>query len=304
MRRIPFVRPPLAVIALLLGTAIAARAESLVTVRAFADKAYAAKRAETSPPEPQSYVFLKGRYYAGRTQDRTLEQKPFIEVARTVAADLRRQGFVPTRNTKTADLLILVHWGVTDRIGRYAEINITTENEAADRVAALKNAEEAVWTAKVEGDERAEYENQQQMLREQDQMENLLRDIRSDMQATEWGASDNSALLGFNGTNTGNELFGSEKAATLKSMSQEERYFIIVTAYDFKFLRDTSKARVLWVARISTRAAGINFNMAVNRLSDIGGTVFGQNTDGLDFRRAKQREARIEYGELEVIGMK
>lgn len=293
-----------AVALVFLGLAGGLRAENLVTVRAVANKDYAALRAETSPPKPESFVVMKGKFYAGQTHDRTLEKKPFIEVARTVASDLRRQGYLTTRDTKTADLLIVIHWGVTDKVSRYSDFVLTESGSMADASQQARDANTAaadIASGQAEGNS---YAAMQEAHAAEANYDNLARDLSSNLAATTWGAADNSALLGFNGVELGNTVFGSDKGATLKGMSEEERYFIIVTAYNFKKLRETRKAEILWVARLSTRAAGINFNMAVSRLSDAGGAVFGQSTDGVDFKKVKKREGRIEYGDLEVIETK
>lgn len=280
------------------------RGENLITVRANADKEYAAMRAESSPPKPETFVVMKGKFYAGRTQDRTLEKKPFIDVARTVASDLRSQGYQSTRDVNTADLLIVIHWGVTDKVSRYSDFVITDSGSMTDAATQSQNASTMADDAASGRGEGNAYQLQQEANNAQTRYDDLARDLSSNLAAATWGAADNSALLGLNGEDLGNTVFGSDKAATLRGMAEEERYFIVVTAYDFKKLRTTNKAKVLWVARLSTRAAGINFNMAVSRLSDAGGAVFGTTTKGIDFRKVKKREGRIEYGELEVLGIK
>lgn len=279
------------------------RAEDLVTVRAAVDKDYAAWRAAESPPKPQTFVFVKGRFFAGMVRDRTLEKKPFIDIARIVATDLRRQHYVPTRDTKTADLLVVVHWGVTDKVSRYAEFTIHDQSDFDESKKRIDEYGEAQKEAEATGDVGAAVAADHARFAEEQRYNNLLSDLVSDLSTTTAGAGDNSRLLGLTATDVGNNLFGSEKSSTLKAMAEEERYFIIVTAYDFKVLRETAKPRVLWVARISTRAAGINFNMAVTRLSSAGGDIFGQSTDGLAMQRVQKRDSKIEYGELKVIGM-
>jgi hypothetical protein len=49
-------------------------------------------------------------------------------------------------------------------------------------------------------------------------------------------------------------------------MVNEERYFVILIAYDGPTLR-AGKKQQLWVTRMSIRAAGVNFPTALDRMS-------------------------------------
>src|ERR1044071_5089593 len=88
-------------------------AEKLVTVRSVADSRYAERRSANNPQAVETYVFVKGTFFSGITNDRTLEKMPFMRIAETLAYDLRRQNYYPTRDLRAADLVIVVHWGVT-----------------------------------------------------------------------------------------------------------------------------------------------------------------------------------------------
>ncbi|HTL51238.1 MAG TPA: hypothetical protein VL860_01555, partial [Planctomycetota bacterium] len=59
-------------------------------------------------PAAQTYVFSPGHFFAGTTRDGSLERMDFIEVARSLAPNLARQNYFPTKDVAAADLTIIV----------------------------------------------------------------------------------------------------------------------------------------------------------------------------------------------------
>src|SRR6185312_13434175 len=103
--------PALALAALLFVPA-AGRAEDWVTVHAWAHPEYLARRA-AHPEKKETYVVAKGEYFAGGTRDPTIEKASFEGLVQKLAPDLAKQNYFPTRQVQDADLLIVIHWGTT-----------------------------------------------------------------------------------------------------------------------------------------------------------------------------------------------
>jgi hypothetical protein len=82
----------------------------------------------------------------------------------------------------------------------------------------------------------------------------------------------------------------------------EERYFIIVMAYDYQLLRKEKKSQVLWITRISVRSPGNNFAEAVPTLAHAGSEVFGRHVDGL-VKIKTRKGGRVDLGELKTLGV-
>lgn len=115
----------------------------LVAVSSAADSGYARRRAGTNPPPVETYVFAKGTFSKGITHDNTLERMPFLRVAETLAYDLRRQNYFPTRDLQNADLVIVVHWGVTLPNDSDASLVSLDPNAISDAIAGIAEAKEA-----------------------------------------------------------------------------------------------------------------------------------------------------------------
>jgi hypothetical protein len=65
---------------------------------------------------------------------------------------------------------------------------------------------------------------------------------------------------------------------SLIEASQENRYFIVVTAYDFAATVRQKKAVPLWQAKMSAPSAGVAFDDVTTALVEAGGPLFGRET--------------------------
>jgi hypothetical protein len=81
----------------------------------------------------------------------------------------------------------------------------------------------------------------------------------------------------------------------------EERYFVVLMAYDYQLLKTQKKPRLLWVTRMSMRSLGKNFTEAVPSLTRVAADFFGQGRDDITRVETKLREGQVEIGELRVI---
>ena len=71
-------------------------------------------------------------------------------------------------------------------------------------------------------------------------------------------------------------------------MLDEERYFIIVVAYDCAAMLKEKKLTRLWSTKLNIRSPGVNFFIALNRMSTIGGMFYGSTMERLQIEPAKE----------------
>jgi ribosomal protein L20 len=281
----------------LAGPALSARAERLVTVRATADTGYAQQRAASHPPPAETYIFAKGQYFPGITHDSTLDKMPFEKIVQTLAFDLQRQNYVPTKSLETADLLIVVHWGVTipnDRGADLMAFNLDSLRQSSEGVDRARQTISEDVTGELTG------------LGIVEAAETAFRStlLATDMmyQGDDLRAHSNAEMLGFQSALTAESksLFDTEEARTLRAMIDEERYFLVMIAYDARKFRE-GKKRKLWVSRLSARSAGVNFRIAMDRMSNAGGKFFGTRQPDLAIEYLKERTGVVKVGDLKVI---
>ena len=85
----------------------------------------------------------------------------------------------------------------------------------------------------------------------------------------------------------------------LKSLLQEERYFVILMAYDYPSVK-RGKPELVWSTRYSIRAYGQNFEDAIKGMNVVAGDFFGKNLKGLSRKRVDDA-SHVEMGDIEVI---
>ena len=88
-------------------------ADSTVCVIAWADEACMQRRAAVDPPRIETYVVMQGRRFESHTRDNSLGNRSFMDIARTIAAQLVRARYEPAPDVGSPDLLLPVHWGTT-----------------------------------------------------------------------------------------------------------------------------------------------------------------------------------------------
>ena len=288
-------------------------AERLVVGLGNADPAYLQARQVDGGNRRETYVFMPGNYLAGMTHDSSLEKMPFQKIAETLAPDLLRQDYHPAESALKSDLLLVVHWGVTARIDTDIDNNLTnlnSINELGEQYAQSMQTESDVANG---GGTAADLvgvmmgvgaggTGERSNMEMQASHETLT--YRGHEAAFHTVGKDNAAILGLGQTlsRESNSIMFSERHKALYDMTKEERYFVVVMAYDMPLLLNSGKMRRLWTARASIRSAGVNFRQAVDRISEVAGSFFGQKTGDVVLIKSGGREGRVEMGDLKIIG--
>jgi len=82
---------------------------------------------------------------------------------------------------------------------------------------------------------------------------------------------------------------------------EEDRYFVVMMAYDFQKLWKDKKRKLLWVTRISIRQRGNDFGKMLPAMMQYASEYFGRDSHGL--LRREIREGHVEVGEPTAIGV-
>lgn len=276
--------------------------EKLVVVRATAQPEYLRARAlPDGSSRSESYVFFPGRFFPSESQDASLEKTPFTDVARNLAPHLAKQSYLPARSLTQADLLLVVHWGATPRVEQSFELDPSViEN--------LNAASEGMESATQFEAEQLEAGNLlPSVLSERpgldQQISNEIANLRSGQVDTGIRTEKSANLLGIESTlvrEEGNLMF-SERYRALLEMTREERYFIIVLAYDAKELLRSGKLRKCWTLRASIRSAGVNFPMAMDRVGAVAARYFGKAEPDLVLDRKDLPAGRVRMDEVRIL---
>jgi len=216
-----------------------------------------AKLVRPTPDQPASYVaFDDGYREAG---DPVANEKPptAAAVARALRQTLAAEGYRPATAQTPPTLLLIYHWGSLNRDSLAIRNGMEIDPNLKARVALVAG--------------RA-YERQ---IDDDIVQRQISRDLH---------------------TNFPPPLFLSDQARELRQLAQDDRYFVIVTAYDYAAL-GRHEARRLWRTKMSASNAGVAMAAALPALIQGGGPYFGRGNEDSQFvRTALGLGGKVETG--------
>ena len=272
----------LIVIATVLAPGLTAAMDLSIAVSSTAVADYLRPKEPAGGFKPESYVFAQGQFFGGGTVDHSLEKTTFADVAKTLAVNLAKQNYFPARTAAEADLLIMVHWGST----------LIYEDPQKDFV--LQGAQDALGAFNA-----AQAANG---LADPSALNQQLETMSMEREGVMDAVHRNAVLLGYERAlqreSKGMEA-SNEEISMINELS-EERYFVILMAYDNHLRTKEHKSKLLWVTRLSVRSPGNNFTESLPTLAKVGADVFGQQHDNLV--RVKTRRENVKLEEMQVIG--
>ncbi len=289
------------------GAGCAGLADNNVAVSSSAAPKYTQAKFENAQPRRETYVFMRGRYFEGRTVDRSLDRLTFRELVEPIAQALAQEQYFPAKDVRSADLLVIMHWGVTKphitidetRVQPPPQLDPST-GAPTHTVSDIANNE----TVLVTGSDPTIAERYTNVTTEADMRVGFEEDDRrTESFAAEFDDANNIKLLGY-----GPHLralaarpFQSTTEATLRSDLTSERYFVILRAYDLHDLKER-KPHAVWTLHLNFRSPGHNFTEAVSFMSDVAVNYFGRPSDGVATVPPKLRKGKVELGEIKIIG--
>jgi hypothetical protein len=253
-------------------------------------------------PKPEYYAIANGKYMQGALKDASIDDVKFPTIAGTVAKFLAKQNYHLANDMRSADLLLMISWGTTIPFndGQYRNnldhfsnaqnlVNSTTAAAANTGMSleGIQSPESAI--AQAAGDA---FEHE--LIRMA-----MFEDMRMDAN------EQNARLLGYieeiNHRNNPSRFGGAGSAYDdLITDIENERYFVIIAAYDFQVALKEGKSKPLWVTRVSIQKYGNKFDKALATMISRASDHFG-NQSGRLVRQYHQGE--VTFGELKVISV-
>ncbi|MDQ8185688.1 hypothetical protein [Pelagicoccus sp. SDUM812002] len=231
-----------------------------------------------------SYVFAQGERFSDSSRGDAVSNVDFQSIAETLAIDLGEQNFIPTKEPENADILLVIHWGGIERF------------EDPTKMLALERAYEGVQQSVDNvGSDYVAYDAWETRFDLVQHESDLIHERMNDAKM--------ARLLGFDEdiARERKKPFSTTLEETLLVQMQQERYLIIIMAWDNQVLRATGEKKLLWSTHMNMKALGTNFEDAIAFMSGAAVGYFGTESDGIKSQLYKQDEYQIEMGELEVI---
>jgi hypothetical protein len=283
-----------------------AGAEELTAIFAQASPGFVRTRLADGTLAPVTYTLGAGGTLPGAPYDASIDRLNFFDLAQAVSVPLEEQNYraVPDRDPNKTQILVMVYWGTTRGAAEATSTAAYQNLQAAGQAAATVPPPPPPPTPPahegpppVDGNLAARAAHQ--------------ADITSAMAAV--GLEDRqradadakiASLLGYDaelGSAAGGIGPRELKRADLIHELEEDRYFVVLMAYDFDALWKHQKHRLLWVTRLSVRARGTNFTVALPAMVRQAGKYFGADTHGLV--RDPLPLGRVEVGPVKSLGV-
>ncbi len=264
----------------------------------------------------ETYVVAKGGYAAGIGVNHSIDDVRFPGIVRVLGRHLARQNYQPARDPKSADLMLVIYWG------RTIPLNGLEDRNAMDRamnvIQPLQHLgvglgrdpfdfAHPLFAAGERGRDGIPLDDGVQVKwAAQDAGEGALLELQSAQRARAEANRTNANLLGYmDEINARDDISRFAGGGTyyddLVSDIEEERYYVVIGAYDFQAALKHNEQKLLWLTRVSIRAQGNKFNEELVAMVRQASRYFGQDSGRLV--RTYERVPRIEYGELKSLGL-
>lgn len=266
-----------------------------VTVSATASPVYLKERMAKGSPRRETYTFMEGKFFGGETNDPSIDKATFLELAHALAPNLAEQNYFPARTARSANLLIVVNWGTTledfwsgpsggdtEYQLQLAQVNrdLATYQAAAQSNGAMPSQALAA-ASRMYADTNLYQSENMAVTQTYEQGYNAGLLGYTAQLAQDWNHQDP------NGIHLSPEL------TTHLSDLVEERYFVILLAYDYQDILRNYRADhgrtaanrpqplPVWEVRMNVRAAGNNFTQALPAMAKVAASFYGKNLKGL-----------------------
>lgn len=258
----------------------------------------------------------KREYYAigyggrvdGTVWDKSQTKEDFPEIAGLIAQELAKQNYHFSPDKDKADLLIILHWG---RTAPFNSGNLSNSvSDAGEAIRALNDAEVVQVQVDTSSPEAAAQTSS--LVSERDlaiqqanaALDGALTQLQSQSGEQARRDEQTARVLGYTDELARNNdvarFAGADRFDILIDEVQDPRYYVIVTAYDFKEITTSKKKRKpnpRWVTRFSIRTRGNDFMDRIDDMAMRAGDFFGRESG----RLIRQNTGEVEIGEMQVF---
>jgi hypothetical protein len=278
-----------------------ARADDVEAIASKVAKDYVRKKLPDGTFQPETYVFGKGDDWRGARVDPTIDDMDFMDVARVLAVPLAKKQYIPTGDPKTTDELVMMSWGTTRAPERVTHSEpaqrLLDANQMRDRARIMLKDAHSVGEQKAAQQVLAEADNQIMMDLSAIQAENQARENTDMRTATllgydSWWVAVNSAM--------GGSPMG-RRRMDMEDELEEDRYFVVLTAFDYQKLVKEKKQKFLWEVRFSIREQGTAFDNRIKGMAELASDYFGRDSGGLHHDTLPN--GNVEIGPIQSLGV-
>jgi hypothetical protein len=273
--------------------------------------------------KPEYYALSNGGLVAGTTSDTTIERVTYQEVAAIAMTLLAQQDYHYAKTAEQAKLLLVLQWGATIAPnGMNKDTNVANTQAALTKFARQmgETKEQLMIDGMTEAEAEAIVQNTKngggRSLHEATNLEialaanagavesQFLRGMVDDRVRDRLNEK-NARVLGYLDDLAGSNDIrryagGGDRYADMITELEEARYYIVISAYDFRELTGKNKKKLLWQTRVSVRSPGNTFDNTVAAMLKSASIYFGRDSGRLV--RGEETKGTVEMGDIKFLG--
>jgi hypothetical protein len=280
--------------------------EGVTAVSSKVSKDYARKKLPDGSFEPEYYAFGEGGKWEGEFNDATMDKLHFIDVARVIAPALAGRKYLPARDPAKTGLLIMLYWGTTAVPEAASNSVAYEETRMAMKALGTPQADMSSKGYHSLGSGSSHNGNGvgNAALSDWSAAMTMLNMVNQQRTQTDYS---NALMIGYDspgliGTDYGNNIKGTALRTTrddLFAEIEENRYFVVLMAYDFQLMWKKKEHKLLWETRFSVSERRNAFDKALPVMAQYASRFFGEPSNGLIRDRIPQ--GNVEVGAPSLI---
>jgi hypothetical protein len=283
----------------LLLSASCAIAEEFEAISSRVSPGYTREKFPDGSLRPENYAFGEGGCWSSARDDKSIDKMTFTEVVRTIAPTLAAKNYLGARDPKATKLLIMVYWGTTHApehaSDSMAYVNLEAANSEMNREVHMQDQKDKFGRMRnLQGNPAFDAVT---VAIAAVQAENRMRDLAD---------RKNAMMLGYDSwwDATFNAPNGTPLEIRKRDMLNElenDRYFVVLMAYDFQLLWKEKKHSLLWETRFSVSEHTNRFDEQLGRMALEASKYFGRDSNGLT--HSSLPDAQVDIGDVKSLGV-
>ena len=277
---------------------------------------YQRPRAADGTFQREYYALANGSFLPGAAADASIDKVKFSQIAGLTAQFLALRNYHLAPDAKQARFLLVITWGKTipfndgvyranvdsffDSANLYNRLRGSTGQATPGVPAGGVSAPRATGTDGLPSAEKMVLQAAMDEFISQTVQMKMFNDMRRKADER------NAQVLGY--VDEINQREGPARFAgggssfdDLIDDIENERYFFVISAYDFPTAVKSGERKLLWATRVSVQAQGNKFNETAAYMLAKASKYFGQDSGRLI--RQFDREGKVTLGELQIVGI-
>jgi ferredoxin len=284
-----------------------AGADDITAVASRKAKSYIRVQLPNGSYVPESYVFGQGGVWRGEKVDDTIDKLTFLQVAHMIAGPLASQNYIPGKDPRTTKLLIMVYWGTSHGQEHANESNgyvrlqeaFTNLNRTYMSTGATQSASNVSSTTRY-----AKGAAEEVIEQAQDTLMTSIAAVAAENAMRDQADKENVMMLGYDSWWEDTSRYENTpmryRRQDLLDEIEDDRYFVVLMAYDLEAMRRSHRHRELWETRFSIRERHHAFDEDLPAMAQYASQYFGQDTKGLVHKEVPLGQVKL--GTVKSLG--